>query len=801
MKKRELLLVLVIFLLLVGFFFYPVFIRGYLPFPGDLLVGHYEPYKSNSYFGWGPGGVPHKAQGPDVIRELYSWKFFAIEETKKGQLPFWNPYNFSGNPQLANFQTAAFYPLNFIFFLFPFNLAWTIFIFLQPILAGFFTYLFAKELGLRRMASVFSGVVFAFSSFLTVWIEYGNIGHTILWLPLALYLTEKLIKNFTWQKTLFLITVLTLSVLSGFIQITIYIFGTILAYFLYRFFQSEKKNFSKLLIFLISLLIPLLLSFFQLLPTLELFQLSARGAYPKEELVKLLNPLYYSVTTFVPDFFGHPATRNYWFSGTYIERVSYIGVIPLLLAFIAFFGKKTNHFWFFAVWAGVIYLLSLNIFPTTWILGLKPPIISTAVPSRILSIFCFSGAILAGIGLNSWLEEKGIKLIKRGVVIFLVIYLFFWIFVFLSPRVLHQEVWISNLSITKRNLFIPTALAFSGGGLLLAGELMRKKKKIVAFLLLLFTLADLFYFFHKITPFSPSEFVYPQTPVFGFLKDKAGIDRFWGYGVASIETNFATYEKVFSTDGSDALHLKRYGELISTSKDGKISVPVPRRDANIFPGFGQDDLRKNLYRQRILNLLGIKYILNKNELLQEKWGPNVQTFPPEIYSLAWQEGKWQAYENKQVLPRIFLAEDYVVEEDKDKIIQRIYDSKFDLKEKIILEEDLPKSVNLGKDKNAKVLIKKYSQNKIILRTDAKTDTLLFISDNYFPGWKVTVDNISEKIYRANYSFRAVPIIKGKHEVIFSYYPESFSLGIKISLVTVSIIALLIITRRFIKINV
>jgi len=25
----------------------------------------------------------------------------------KGQIPFWNPYNFSGNPQMANLQTAV----------------------------------------------------------------------------------------------------------------------------------------------------------------------------------------------------------------------------------------------------------------------------------------------------------------------------------------------------------------------------------------------------------------------------------------------------------------------------------------------------------------------------------------------------------------------------------------------------------------------------------------------------------------------------------------------------------------------
>jgi len=73
--------------------------------------------------------------------------------------------------------------------------------------------------------------------------------------------------------------------------------------------------------------------------------------------------------------------------------------------------------------------------------------------------------------------------------------------------------------------------------------------------------------------------------------------------------------------------------------------------------------------------------------------------------------------------------------------------------------------------------------------------LLFISDNYYPGWKVSIDGGNGKIYRADYSFRAVPILRGKHEIIFSYYPDSFDLGIKISLTTfVSIILLIILDK-------
>jgi hypothetical protein len=42
--------------------------------------------------------------------------------------------------------------------------------------------------------------------------------------------------------------------------------------------------------------------------------------------------------------------------------------------------------------------------------------------------------------------------------------------------------------------------------------------------------------------------------------------------------------------------------------------------------------------------------------------------------------------------------------------------------------------------------------------------LLFISDNYFPGWKVKVDGVDKKLLRANHTFRAVSLDEGAHEV-------------------------------------
>lgn len=750
-------------------------------------MGEYAPYNSYNFLGYAPGGYPNKGQDFDVIRLLYPEKEFSIRLFKNFEFPLWNPYNFSGNPHLASLQSGSFYPLNIIFFIFPYLSAWTMFILLQPILTGIFSFLFARELKIGFKGSIFSALVFAFSSYSSVWMEYGNIGHSIVWMPFALWMVIKNLKQPNILKSIAISLSLTFAIFAGYIQTAFYVFIFVLGFVVfYTFFIDKKNSFKKFSIFCLILILSILISAVQLLPTLELIFQSARSSYSHSTFMKLLIPPFHFITLFVSDFFGNPATRNYWIPGTYIERVMYIGVVPLIFVVYVFFKKKSSQFWFFVIGAIVVLLLTFDTFIGRIIYSFQVPFISTAVPTRIMFLFCFSASMIAGFGLESFINNPNKKNILKAIYFLSGIYLLIWVFVYIMPIIGKDIPWVQNLSISKRNLILPTGVFFTGSLLLFIGLWREKYKKIIIILMIVLSMADLFYFFHKITPFAPKGTVYPSTEVLEQLRKIQGIDRSWGYGSGYMATNLQTYEKLFSTDGYNALHVKRYGEILSSSKDGKIANPIPRSDPVIALGYGGSDLRENKYRQRLLNLLGVKYILNKVDPQVSTARADNQTFDNSIYKLIWQKTPWQIYENIKVLPRIFLASSYVVERGRDKIVQRILDDKFDLREKIILEEDLFPKVTLAKDDAAKVEIKKYTPNEIILQTTTSVNMLLFLSDNYYAGWKVSIDGENGKIYRANYSFRAVPILKGGHEIIFSYYPKSFDLGLKISLATITL---------------
>ena len=176
-------------------FFWQVFIRGYVPFPGDLLLSEYNPWRQSAYFGYAPGAVPTKGQYFDTIREFYPWLDFTIREIKRGNVPLWNPYNFSGQPHMANYLTAVFYPLNFLYFIFGIINGYSLMILLAPFLTSVCMYLYSKKIGISTIGSLFSALILAYSSYMTDWLEFGVVGHTLAWFPLVLYSIEGLRSN------------------------------------------------------------------------------------------------------------------------------------------------------------------------------------------------------------------------------------------------------------------------------------------------------------------------------------------------------------------------------------------------------------------------------------------------------------------------------------------------------------------------------------------------------------------------------------------------------------------------------
>jgi len=796
-----------LFIFITSIFFYKSIFNGYIPFPGDILIAEYSPWKYESFLGYNPGSYPNKAQYFDVIRQLYPWKTFAIDQMKLFQLPLWNPYNFSGTPLLANNQSAPFYPINIVFFVLPYAFSWAIFIFLQPLLSLFFTYLYLRLLSLSKTASVMGSVSFSFSLFMSVFLEYGNIGHSFLWLPLILYGIEKSFKKISWHSYLVPLGI-AMSFLAGHLQISFYVFGFAVIYLLVRGLEQKKKEILRPIALFLIMLLGLGVSSIQLIPTFELLKYSARVPHDYISFIENLLIQPSQLILFIsPDFFGNPAVRNYLLNDSYPGNALYIGFAGFILALYSLFLIKKNKIVLFFSLAAVFLLLLIVRWPLTeFLYKLNIPIISSSSPSNALFLIAFSLSVLSAFGFETLAKLKGFK--KFGPLFFLLgIISLVWGVVFLLNLNISTKNFIYSSGLfgiifiiflafyvfkKKIILYLPrTAMLRS-----LEGELILKReaklpnaptvRSWVRGLLLPILIFDLLFFFLRFNPFVPKEMVYPDTEIIQEIKRYSSIDRIYGYGAAHIEPNFETQLKVYSIEGYDPLYSKDYGEFIYSSFDGKIVKQfnqTSRSNAIVPPAFGEENFTSNSYRQRILNLLGVKYILNRTES-----NTLDSTFPSNTFEKIYDRNGWSIYENKEALPRYFLAGAYGTYSNDKEFEEKFFNNDFDLKT-ILLENGF--NFNISKNASGSVELVSYKPNKVEFKTSTDGSMLLFLSDTYFSGWKAYVNGLEIDIYKANYAFRAVEVPPGQSSVIFEYNPESFYLGFKVSII--SLIALIILT--------
>lgn len=760
----------IFFLLFFVLIFFGQFVKnGKLPIPSDTIVGLYHPFR-DLYAREYSNGIPFKNfLITDPVRQQYSWRELGIDIFKTQELPLWNPYSFAGTPLLANFQSASFYPLNIIFLLMSFEYAWSILVITQPLLAGVFLYLYLTNLRINKIASLFGSISFSFSGFAIAWMEWNTILHTALWLPFILLSIDKIffypgssnstkfkiqssklqfkIKSYYAWCFIFIFS-LASSLLAGHLQTFFYVFLVSVAYFFARWLQYGKK-FNILFVFLLFNFSFLILTAIQWIPTFQLILQSARE-------IDLVNwhqegwfiPWQHLVQFIAPDFFGNPTTLNYWGVWNYGELVGYVGIAPLIMAFLTLFFRQDKKTLFFGTLFFMSLIFSLPTFFAQLPFILNIPFLSTAQPTRLLFITDFTLSILAAFGLDYFIKN-GRKIVYPLIFLF-VIFAGLWAFVLWGNNQL-QITSLENIAVTKRNLFFPTSVFIALSILILILKIFQKTKNnttIIIYIIIGITVFDLLRFGQKFNPFTNKEYLFPQTKALSFLQKQEGNFRIMTTDSKILPPNFSAIYKLQSVDGYDPLYLRRYGELIAASERG---------EPNISPPFGFNRIiTPHNYDSRIIDLLGVRYILSLSDLQSLK------------LTKVFEEGQTRVYENKNAYPRVFFAKDIKRVDGKQQAIDAMFSSNIDLQKTAIVEKSTrdealyPTQLAIGK---ARII--SYEPNKIVIETENEGEGFLVLTDSFYSSWRVTIDGNKSEIFRTNFQFRGVSLLKGNHQVVFS----------------------------------
>ncbi|MEW6557986.1 MAG: hypothetical protein AB1349_11660 [Elusimicrobiota bacterium] len=322
-KAKQILPVLVLFVLVLVFFYKIVFFKKIF-ITGDLT-------------------------GCDILDLAYPFRHFLSQSLNNKTLPLWCSYNGCGFPIHAVGEGGFFYPLNLLLFsLLPPITAFNWNFVVTSLIAGVSFYSYTRYIGLSVFAALLGSVVFTFSSFLVGHIRHINMINTACWLPL-LFLTLKLF--FDTGKNLYAVltgAILGIQILAGFPQVFYYSLLAGFVYSLYLFIITKKQSVSSpyflhfILLILIVFVIMSGLGAVQWLPSYEMFKLSSYIELPKwydyfgfKDLIMLVLPYFY----------GNPAEANLT-RADFIpwESCVYVGIIPLLLSIIVTVVWQISHF-------------------------------------------------------------------------------------------------------------------------------------------------------------------------------------------------------------------------------------------------------------------------------------------------------------------------------------------------------------------------------------------------------------------------------------------------------------------------
>lgn len=736
----------------------PFIFKGDIPFPSKYLVTTFAPW-STTY------AMPVKSGSmPDVITQIYPWKNLTIESWKRGEIPLWNPYSFSGTLHAGNYQTAVFSPINFLYGIFSMPIAWSISVLLQPLLAGIFMYLFLRSEKMSEIAASFGALAFMFCGFMVVWMAYETLGFAALMLPLCLYAINQHRNQHTWWALPLLALSIATSLVSGHFQISIYVIGFVT---LFSFSKSEPSHKStKVLTIIIFILFGILIATPQLWETFRAYSESVRsGSFGKGEII----PWQYLITFFAPDFFGHPVTRNDWF-GHYAEWAGFIGVIPLILALYGVIYTKHFHKSFFVTTFIISLLFALPTYFTDLLFALKIPVLSTSSASRIIMLSSFSLAVLCAMGydiLAAHWEKKEIKKIWSAAFASGIFLAVFW-FVLKVLHPLDPE----KLLIAVRNSLLPSAILVTGAGLVIAGlYIPRKYRLICVYGLLLLTGIDLVRFSGKWMPFEPREYLYPKMPVTDRLAKIPNLatDRVIG----NFGNEFSGMYHIQGIEGYDAVYKRRYGEFLSAVTDSKLQQPA--RSVAIFNKNGDN-------AAKVVQLLGVKYYLHKVSDGRFPWAYPFWEQPN--FDVIWRDATYEIFENSTAYPRAFLASSYRLLQDPQTIISTLFSDTMDRRNSIILE--VKPSIDPAEGKG-EVSIVSYLPQRVVLHVKTEVPKLLFLSDSFDDGWNAYINGKRTTLYRADYAFRAVVVPKGEATVIMVYEPPSIRYGMIISTIAMLLV--------------
>jgi hypothetical protein len=750
-------------------------------------------------------GTDFLGSGSYMLREFMA-RYIHDHKT----IAFWLPGMLCGQPTGAAFYADLFYPTIFFRLFLPVHVVWTWTFTTHLSLAGLGTWLLLREYKLSPIAAALGGVAYMMAGSLVTLAYAGHDGRLIgtALMPLAVFFLHRGMVQRRFLYFVLMGLILALQLLSGHIQKVYYTGMVLVAYFLWQLvmaLRGEKSGrlaFKLCAYFLIGLGFSGALSAIQYLPIYGNMPYSARGADRGYEFATSWSmPIAETFDLVTPKFSGGLA--SYWSQNPFKLHSEYVGILPLLFAFIAIFRRwRDRHVKFFTftflgalvmAWGGNTPLYHIPYY-------LFPGISKFRGPAMIFFVAAFSLVVLAGLGIDYLLREhrpddakKTTRtiLIAGGIpLLLLVVFATFKdaMIGLLKSGTMHSQQKLDALVANYPNMLSGMLFAaiIAAAGALLAWLLLTRRFKLVQFagLVALLMVVDIglsLNLWNETTGYirgtpPPAQYFAPDEPT-AFLMTDTSLYRVLPLNYERSDEGILLYHGIQSTGGQ---------------------IPNPLQSYQDFIGAGQSVMFQagNLMQPNFMNVSNVKYVIGPT-LPDDvsRYGAQDQQaiaqlkayFSQPWFALVMHGQRYSVYRNSAVLPRAFLAPGFALAKTRDEAINLLASPGFDPARTVILDRD-PGFTPAADSFVGTATITSYDANRVAVKTSARSECLLVLSENWHPDYRATIDGKPADVMRAFHTFRAVKVPAGEHQVIFRYDSPYYRLG---GLLTLAALAFLV----------
>lgn len=771
---------------------------------GDLLVP------------WTATVVSHGAG--DIYRYFLPFRDFGYGELARGNLPFWNPYLFSGTPFIGGWQSAMFYPPNLIYLVLPLYQALNVEAALHVLLMALFTFLWARQRDIRPPGAFFAGVVAICSGAYVERVLAGQL--TVLcalaWVPLFFCAIEKIVDRPSLGWVLVGMLALAMQVLAGHPGYNLMV-GFVAIFYLgalvvegslreigrstavsggwqlrvhWRRLKDFRASFFALALIGIG---AALISMVQLMTGLETAGESLRGggvdyrwastySLPPENLLTIL----------VPGILGDILTVPYWGRTFFWDANLFFGVVTVALAALGATaaGRHEQRRGLIAL---ILAMLVLSLGHHTAIHRLLfdwvPGFAQLRAPSKFSSFAVFAVALLAGVGVDRLLATRSGSRNAAGWLALLgVVLLFFAAWVqslsgsgewqdLVHSLQKEQEVyyWLSDGDVARAAVQARNGLVMGAIIALLAALLLgiSRRRRWPGVVLVAVGVLDLFVFARTYRGEFPVEDLDRPIAERRFRNIDPMTRTFDLGGQRDRARNHAMRFRRSVVWGYDPIVLGRYAEFIRFTQNLKAPlwymtnmtprVPHPllrlvRADAMIQPAPGDPlPLPKEHAAYRIWG----------HEQNTEREGPSM-VLPLEA----------------EPLPRFLLLSEFVSLPERDLVLPFMGEPSLDLSQIAVLDR-VPLGVHPHPGPvKGEVKLLAESTDELVLDVTVDSEALLVVTDAYSEGWRaVPVDPADTRRYEVlpvDHILRGIPLPAGHHRIRLEYAPAGVRIGLWIS---------------------